>query len=116
MEVILHLSRSLKLETVSFNLVYLHLFEVMCQKCIPNQALIHVMISDYYLYLTPPSLLFPINVGMFFQWILCGGALLVGIIVQVIRGTNHFYPLVMLGGLIWETGRSVQKCFFYKHL
>lgn len=42
--------------------------------------------------------------GMFFQWILCGGALLVGIIVQVIRGTNHFYPLVMLGGLIWETG------------
>ncbi|XP_022325101.2 transmembrane protein 144-like isoform X2 [Crassostrea virginica] len=42
--------------------------------------------------------------GMFFQWILCGGALLVGIIVQVIRGTKHFYPLVMIGGLVWETG------------
>ncbi|XP_062596151.1 transmembrane protein 144-like isoform X2 [Saccostrea cucullata] len=42
--------------------------------------------------------------GMFFQWILCGAALLVGIIVQVIRGTRHFYPLVMIGGLVWETG------------
>lgn len=80
-------------------------FKAMCLKSIPNQALIHV--SEYFLYL----LLFPI-VGMFFQWILCGGALLVGIIVQVIRGTNHFYPLVMIGGLIWETGRSVQRfCF-----
>ncbi|XP_056010433.1 transmembrane protein 144-like isoform X1 [Ostrea edulis] len=42
--------------------------------------------------------------GMFFQWILCGAALLVGIIVQVIRGTRHFYPVVMIGGLVWETG------------
>jgi hypothetical protein len=43
-------------------------------------------------------------VGMFFQWILCGATLLVGIIVQVIRGTHNFYPLVMIGGLVWETG------------
>ncbi|CAL1544403.1 unnamed protein product [Lymnaea stagnalis] len=41
--------------------------------------------------------------GMFFQWILCSGIFLVGVIVQLIRNAT-FYPLVMVGGTIWTTG------------
>ncbi|KAH9513939.1 hypothetical protein Btru_031800 [Bulinus truncatus] len=41
--------------------------------------------------------------GMFFQWILCSGIFLVGMVVQIVRQSS-FYPLVMLGGAIWTTG------------
>ncbi|GFO15981.1 transmembrane protein 144-like [Plakobranchus ocellatus] len=41
--------------------------------------------------------------GMFFQFILCNGIFLVGIVVQLIQGSK-FFPLVMVGGAIWATG------------
>ncbi|XP_059141078.1 transmembrane protein 144-like isoform X2 [Physella acuta] len=41
--------------------------------------------------------------GMFFQYILCSGIFLVGVVVQLIRN-SEFQPLVMLGGTIWATG------------
>ncbi|XP_059141079.1 transmembrane protein 144-like isoform X3 [Physella acuta] len=40
---------------------------------------------------------------MFFQYILCSGIFLVGVVVQLIRN-SEFQPLVMLGGTIWATG------------
>ncbi|KAK3099262.1 hypothetical protein FSP39_001819 [Pinctada imbricata] len=42
--------------------------------------------------------------GMFFQWIMCSATLLVGVVVNMIRKCPPFYPIVMLGGLLWETG------------
>ncbi|KAJ8297482.1 hypothetical protein KUTeg_024013 [Tegillarca granosa] len=42
--------------------------------------------------------------GMFFQWIVCTAILLVGIVVQIIRNAPKFLPLVMIGGVVWETG------------
>ncbi|KAK7471345.1 hypothetical protein BaRGS_00036020 [Batillaria attramentaria] len=41
--------------------------------------------------------------GMFFQWMMCCGVFLPGIIIQMWR-QSEFYPLVMLGGTIWTTG------------
>ncbi|XP_035827242.1 transmembrane protein 144 isoform X2 [Aplysia californica] len=41
--------------------------------------------------------------GMFFQYVLCSGIFLVGIVVQLVQNST-FYPLVMLGGFIWATG------------
>ncbi|KAL8576337.1 hypothetical protein ACOMHN_048904 [Nucella lapillus] len=40
--------------------------------------------------------------GVFFQWILCIGILLTGLVVQTVRQST-FYPIVMLGGVIWST-------------
>ncbi|XP_053398631.1 transmembrane protein 144-like isoform X2 [Mercenaria mercenaria] len=42
--------------------------------------------------------------GMFFQWILCIAIWCSGLVVQMIRKSPKFYPLAMLGGLLWETG------------
>ncbi|CAG5116888.1 unnamed protein product [Candidula unifasciata] len=41
--------------------------------------------------------------GMFFQWVLCCGIFIVGVIIQIIQQST-FYPLVMVGGMIWTTG------------
>ncbi|KAK3801140.1 hypothetical protein RRG08_006860 [Elysia crispata] len=41
--------------------------------------------------------------GVFFQWVVCNGIFLVGLVVQLIQNSK-FFPLVMLGGFIWTTG------------
>ncbi|BFZ15118.1 hypothetical protein BsWGS_18157 [Bradybaena similaris] len=41
--------------------------------------------------------------GMFFQWVLCCGIFLVGVVIQIIQQST-FYPLVMVGGMVWTTG------------
>ncbi|GFR90982.1 transmembrane protein 144 [Elysia marginata] len=41
--------------------------------------------------------------GMFFQFVLCNGIFLVGIVIQLIQNSK-FFPLVMVGGAIWATG------------
>lgn len=42
--------------------------------------------------------------GMFFQWVLCIAIWCVGLVVQLIRKSPTFYPLAMVGGVLWETG------------
>lgn len=42
--------------------------------------------------------------GLFYQWIMCNGAFLVGIIIQLIRGAPDFFPLAMIGGVIFVSG------------
>lgn len=42
--------------------------------------------------------------GTFFQWILCIAIWCSGLVVDIIRGSPKFYPLAMLGGVLWETG------------
>ena len=47
-----------------------------------------------------------IVVGVFFQWILCSAVMISGIIVQLIRDQPPFFPLAMVGGVIWEFGNT----------
>lgn len=43
--------------------------------------------------------------GMFFQWIVCLGIWLVGLVVHLYNGAQRkFFPLAMAGGAIWCTG------------
>ena len=46
--------------------------------------------------------------GVFFNFVLCTGIWVVGLIVNLIRHENgaepQFEPLAMLGGAIWATG------------
>ncbi|EMS16301.1 transmembrane protein, putative [Entamoeba histolytica HM-3:IMSS] len=52
---------------------------------------------------------FPTSDGIFFQWVMCVGILLVGIFTMLFNGVLNdgpviFEPFAMLGGLIWCTG------------
>ncbi|XP_046569095.1 transmembrane protein 144-like [Haliotis rubra] len=40
--------------------------------------------------------------GMFFQWVLGNGILIVGMVIQTIR-LSRFYPFAMVGGSLWAT-------------
>lgn len=42
--------------------------------------------------------------GMFFQWIMCSAVMVCGIVVHLIRGQPPFFPLAMVGGVIWSFG------------
>ena len=49
--------------------------------------------------------LFYIDLGVFFQWIVCLGIWTLGLFVHLYNGDERkFYPLVMLGGAFWCTG------------
>ncbi|XP_033764076.1 transmembrane protein 144-like [Pecten maximus] len=41
--------------------------------------------------------------GLYFQLMFSHGALLIGVIVQLFRSEATFYPIVMLGGVVWIT-------------
>ncbi|EDR27626.1 hypothetical protein, conserved [Entamoeba dispar SAW760] len=52
---------------------------------------------------------FPTSDGIFFQWVMCVGILLVGIFTMLFNGVLNdgpviFEPFAMLGGLIWCSG------------
>eukprot|EP00462_Mataza_sp_D1_P025589 CAMPEP_0175136368 /NCGR_PEP_ID=MMETSP0087-20121206/9238_1 /TAXON_ID=136419 /ORGANISM="Unknown Unknown, Strain D1" /LENGTH=471 /DNA_ID=CAMNT_0016419119 /DNA_START=36 /DNA_END=1451 /DNA_ORIENTATION=+ len=43
--------------------------------------------------------------GMFFQWVMCTGIWMSGLVVQIIRGSSsQFEPFAMLGGVLWCMG------------
>ncbi|KAL3320192.1 hypothetical protein Ciccas_001130 [Cichlidogyrus casuarinus] len=42
--------------------------------------------------------------GMFFQWLMCSAIGVVGIVTQIVVGSQQFYPLGLLGGAFWATG------------
>lgn len=44
---------------------------------------------------------------MFFQWVLCAAIWTVSLIVNLILNCPKFWPLAMLGGAIWATGKAV---------
>ncbi|UJR21013.1 hypothetical protein I4U23_024113 [Adineta vaga] len=47
---------------------------------------------------------FSVGDGFFFQFIYCVGVWLVGLILDLILHNQRFYPLVLIGGLLWTTG------------
>lgn len=42
--------------------------------------------------------------GFFFQWVLCVGIWVVGLVVNLARSQPEFQPIAMCGGIIWATG------------
>ncbi|XP_069027608.1 transmembrane protein 144b [Embiotoca jacksoni] len=42
--------------------------------------------------------------GMFFQWVNCAGIWAVSLVGNLLLNSPKFYPLAMLGGVIWATG------------
>ena len=44
---------------------------------------------------------------MFFQWIVCSAVMISGIIVHLLRNQPPFFPLAMVGGVIWEFGNNI---------
>lgn len=44
--------------------------------------------------------------GIFFQWVMCTGILVVGICVQLYQSSPQFEPLAMVGGFLWATGNN----------
>ena len=42
--------------------------------------------------------------GMFFQWVLCVGIWLVGLVVNLIRHQPPFYYPALIGGFLWTFG------------
>lgn len=52
-----------------------------------------------------PSL--PLSPGMFFQWVLCIGIWLVGLVVNIARLQPPFFLPTLLGGFLWTTGNKL---------
>ncbi|VDO15027.1 unnamed protein product [Rodentolepis nana] len=54
---------------------------------------------------------FKMGDGMAFQWLMCTGIFVVGVVVQLAIGFAYripkFHPLAMLGGALWATGNSM---------
>ena len=45
--------------------------------------------------------------GIFFQFIMCVAILIVGIIIDAVRGFPRIIPLAMLTGVLWATGNAL---------
>ena len=44
--------------------------------------------------------------GLFFQWVLCIGIWLVGLVVNMVRYQPPFFLPTLLGGFLWTTGEG----------
>lgn len=51
-----------------------------------------------------PAAKYPIGDGLSFQFFLCCGIWITGLVVNLIVGNPPFYPLVLIGGVLWTTG------------
>ncbi|UJR34851.1 hypothetical protein I4U23_027632 [Adineta vaga] len=51
-----------------------------------------------------PAAKFPIGDGVSFQFFLCCGIWFTGVIINLILDNPPFYPLVIIGGVLWTTG------------
>ncbi|CAF0834073.1 unnamed protein product [Rotaria sp. Silwood1] len=51
-----------------------------------------------------PAAKYPIRDGLSFQFFLCCGIWITGAIINLIVGNPPFFPLVLIGGVLWTTG------------
>ncbi|CAF4289177.1 unnamed protein product, partial [Adineta steineri] len=51
-----------------------------------------------------PAAKYPVGDGVSFQFFLCVGVWITGAIVNLIVKNPPFFPLVMIGGMLWATG------------
>ena len=52
--------------------------------------------------------------GLFFQWIMCIGIWLVGMVVNLIRQQPPFFLPALIGGFAWVTGKT--RMYFFTPL
>lgn len=45
--------------------------------------------------------------GLFFQWVLCIGIWLVGLVVNIIRDMPPFFYPSLIGGFLWTFGKQI---------
>lgn len=50
--------------------------------------------------------------GLFYQWVMCIGIWIVGLVVNVIRLQPPFFLPVFYGGILWTTGESHHCCIW----
>ena len=51
-----------------------------------------------------PAGKYPIGDGLSFQFFMCCGIWFTGLVIDVVVGSPPFYPLVLIGGILWTTG------------
>ena len=51
-----------------------------------------------------PAGKYPIGDGLSFQFFMCCGIWFTGLVIDVMVGSPPFYPLVLIGGILWTTG------------
>jgi len=54
-----------------------------------------------------PAGKYPIRDGLSFQFFLCIGVWITGVIINLIVESPPFFPLVMIGGVLWATGNII---------
>lgn len=71
------------------------------------------MFRDSHVQYSTNSLLcaFDFSIGMFFQWILCASIWIVSLVVNLIQSCPRFWPLAMVGGFLWATGKDTEILF-----
>ena len=51
-----------------------------------------------------PAAKYPIGDGLSFQFFLCCGIWMTGVVINLIVGNPPFFPLVLIGGVLWTSG------------
>jgi hypothetical protein len=51
-----------------------------------------------------PAAKYPIGDGLSFQFFLCCGIWVTGVVINLCVNNPPFYPLVLIGGVLWTTG------------
>lgn len=47
--------------------------------------------------------------GLFFQWVMCVGIWLVGVVINVVQLQPPFFVPALLGGFLWTTGEEAAR-------
>ena len=51
-----------------------------------------------------PAGKYPISDGLSFQFFMCCGIWLTGLVINLFVNSPPFYPIVLIGGILWTTG------------
>lgn len=51
-----------------------------------------------------PAGKYPIGDGLSFQFFMCCGIWLTGLVIDLFVKSPQFYPIVLIGGILWTTG------------
>jgi hypothetical protein len=54
-----------------------------------------------------PAAKYPIGDGLSFQFFLCCGIWITGVVIDVAVGNPPFFSLVMIGGVVWSTANII---------
>ena len=74
----------------------------------PTIGYISVLISVFFFGSNfVPAAKYSIGDGVSFQFFLCCGIWVTGLVIHLILGSPTFYPTVLIGGALWTTGNCL---------